>query len=151
MEWVTISFTRGSSQPRDQTHISCIGRQILYHWATREAPHKQVSQSIIKKRPSASIRMFVWEFSDKAPVQYRADRAPSVKDKEVGLGVRGLAVRWSQVCKVECSLGALEYELWRKAVGDGTTAVVLDGGWRDREKGKRFYYPRDFLQCLETF
>ena len=32
--------TRGeSSRPRDQTHISCIGRQILYHWATREALH----------------------------------------------------------------------------------------------------------------
>ena len=26
------------SSARDQTHISCIGRQILYHWATREAP-----------------------------------------------------------------------------------------------------------------
>ena len=23
-EWVTISFSRGSSQPRDQTHISCM-------------------------------------------------------------------------------------------------------------------------------
>ena len=28
----------GSSWTRDQTSISCIGRQILYHWATREAP-----------------------------------------------------------------------------------------------------------------
>ena len=28
---------RGSSQPRDQTCISCTGRWILYHWATREA------------------------------------------------------------------------------------------------------------------
>ena len=28
----------GSSQTRDPTHVSCIGRQILYHWATREAP-----------------------------------------------------------------------------------------------------------------
>ena len=28
------SFSRGSSWPRDQTHISYIGRQILYHWAT---------------------------------------------------------------------------------------------------------------------
>ena len=35
--WVAISFSRGSSQPRDQTCISCIGRQVLYHWATREA------------------------------------------------------------------------------------------------------------------
>ena len=37
LEWVAISFFTGSSQPRDQTHISCIGRQILYRWATREA------------------------------------------------------------------------------------------------------------------
>ena len=29
--WVAISSSRGSSQPRDRTHISCIGRQILYH------------------------------------------------------------------------------------------------------------------------
>ena len=34
LEWVAISFSRGSSQARDQTCvscISCIGRQILYH------------------------------------------------------------------------------------------------------------------------
>ena len=37
LEWVAIPSSRGSSQPRDQTHISCIGRQVLYHWATREA------------------------------------------------------------------------------------------------------------------
>ena len=33
--WFAISFSRGSSQPRDQTHVSCIycvGRQILYQW-----------------------------------------------------------------------------------------------------------------------
>ena len=28
----------GSSQIRDWTHVSCIGRWILCHWATREAP-----------------------------------------------------------------------------------------------------------------
>ena len=31
LEWVAISSSRGSSQPRDQTHISCISRRILYH------------------------------------------------------------------------------------------------------------------------
>ena len=34
---VAISFSKGSSEPRDKNHISCIGRQILYHWVTREA------------------------------------------------------------------------------------------------------------------
>ena len=36
LEWAAISFSRGPSQPRDQTCISHIGRQILYHgpgWA----------------------------------------------------------------------------------------------------------------------
>ena len=40
LEWVAISYSRGSSQPRDQTHISrvsCIVRWVLYHWATWEA------------------------------------------------------------------------------------------------------------------
>ena len=31
LEWVDISFSKGSSQPRDRTHISCTGRWILYH------------------------------------------------------------------------------------------------------------------------
>ena len=34
--WVAISFSRGSSQPMHRTWVSCIGRWILYHWATRE-------------------------------------------------------------------------------------------------------------------
>ena len=37
LAWVAISFSRGFSWPRDQTHVSYIGRQILYHWATRGA------------------------------------------------------------------------------------------------------------------
>ena len=38
LEWAFISFSRGSSQPRDRTCVSCIGRQILYHSATSETP-----------------------------------------------------------------------------------------------------------------
>ena len=44
LEWVAISYSRGSSRPRDWTRVSCtVGslldcRQILYYWATREAP-----------------------------------------------------------------------------------------------------------------
>ena len=32
LESVAVSFSRGSSWHRDQTHVSCIGRWILYHW-----------------------------------------------------------------------------------------------------------------------
>ena len=31
LEWVDTFFFRESSWTRDQTYISCIGRQILYH------------------------------------------------------------------------------------------------------------------------
>ena len=36
LEWVAISFSRGSSWPRNRTHVSWIGKWILYQWATRE-------------------------------------------------------------------------------------------------------------------
>ena len=49
LEWVAISFSRGSSWPKDLTCISCIGRQILYHWATREA--LLLTFSILNSRP----------------------------------------------------------------------------------------------------
>ena len=37
LEWVAISFSRGSSQPRDQTRVSCIAGRRFSLWATREA------------------------------------------------------------------------------------------------------------------
>ena len=48
LEWVAISFFRGSSRPRDQNHVFCVsssGRQILYHWATWE------TQKALNSRP----------------------------------------------------------------------------------------------------
>ena len=37
-DWVAISSSKESSQPSNQTRVSCNGRQILYHWTTREDP-----------------------------------------------------------------------------------------------------------------
>ena len=37
LEWVVISFSRGSSWPRDGSCVSCISRQILFHWTNWEA------------------------------------------------------------------------------------------------------------------
>ena len=36
LERFAMPSSRGPSQPKDQTHVSCIGRQVLYHWATWE-------------------------------------------------------------------------------------------------------------------
>ena len=36
LEWVAFPFSRGSSQPRDQTRVSCIAGRFFTSWATRE-------------------------------------------------------------------------------------------------------------------
>ena len=36
LEWIAISFSRGSSQPRDQTQVSHIAGRCFNLWATRE-------------------------------------------------------------------------------------------------------------------
>ena len=37
LEWVAISFSRGSSQPMDRTWVSCITGRFFTSWATKEA------------------------------------------------------------------------------------------------------------------
>ena len=40
LEWIAIFYSKGSSWPSNRTQVSCIfcvGRQILYHCATRKA------------------------------------------------------------------------------------------------------------------
>ena len=43
LEWVAMTSSRGSSQPRDQTPVSCIISGAFFTiWATREAPSSHV-------------------------------------------------------------------------------------------------------------
>ena len=38
LEWVAMPSSRGSSWPKDRSHVSCVscsGRQVLYHWVLR--------------------------------------------------------------------------------------------------------------------
>ena len=37
LEWAAIPFSRGSSQPRNQTQVSCIAGRFFTIWATKEA------------------------------------------------------------------------------------------------------------------
>ena len=47
LEWVIIPFSKESSRPGDWTLLSCIGRQILYYWATWEAVSDFGKQKIL--------------------------------------------------------------------------------------------------------
>ena len=54
LQWIAISYSRGSSWPRGQTCvfcISCLGRWILYHSTTWEAPILHLS---FAKRPRST-------------------------------------------------------------------------------------------------
>ena len=49
LEWVAISFSRGSSLSRDQIRVSCVFctvGQVLYYWATWEALREQYRGSL---------------------------------------------------------------------------------------------------------
>ena len=58
LEWVAISFSRGSSQPRDWTWVSCIAGRFFTNWTTREAPSYIVMESnlTLSFSPSYSAR-----------------------------------------------------------------------------------------------
>ena len=40
LEWVAVPFSRGSSQPRDRSHVSWMAGGFFTNWATREAQVK---------------------------------------------------------------------------------------------------------------
>ena len=63
LEWVAISSSRGSFQPRDWIHVSCIsctGRWTLYHWATWEALNWKLSQTNSGRTANGPSEMKVW-------------------------------------------------------------------------------------------
>ena len=69
LEWVAISFSRGSSQPRDGTWVSHIAGRCFTIWATREASrHVQISKSKSKGRIFYSIFL-----SDRTPITGSGD------------------------------------------------------------------------------
>ena len=77
LESVAISYSRGSSQPRDRTCISCIsciGRQILYHCATWEAPYYPLYVRVLNR--FSPVRLFAtpWTVAHQAPLSMEFSR-----------------------------------------------------------------------------
>ena len=77
LEWVAMPSSRGSSRLRDQTHDSCIGRRILYHWATWKAPCVNIPlwlQTCNYKRHIKSLSPEIsWKFSEMESVRQRTN------------------------------------------------------------------------------
>ena len=60
-EWVAMPFSRGSSWPRDQTHVSyvsCTGRQVLYHQHHSQIPDvraRKISRMQMTTLPETAV------------------------------------------------------------------------------------------------
>ena len=90
LEWVAISSSRGSSWPRDQT---CIGRWILYHCVTWEAPilHFILAKRLRSDQPRhflnciifmslvLSLWVLVWNNTDISHRHYTRWKKPDTK------------------------------------------------------------------------
>ena len=48
LEWVAISFSRGSPWPKDQTQVSCIAGRFFITWAIPEEKVQKSDQGDIK-------------------------------------------------------------------------------------------------------
>ena len=63
LEWVAISFSRGSSWPRDRIWVSCTAGRCFTIWATREAPLSPPSELRFVLQYPASPVLHLWRYS----------------------------------------------------------------------------------------
>ena len=79
LEWVAMPSSRGFSQPRDQTHISCVsclGRQILYHcsiwWQMSSLPLSVTWEALQETSGSCNSKILLNGYQRNAGPPYRA-------------------------------------------------------------------------------
>ena len=61
LEWVAISFSRGSSWPRDQTRVSFIEGIFFIDWASREPPNLLVCRKYEVLKNQEKLHILCWE------------------------------------------------------------------------------------------
>ena len=91
LEWVAIPFSRGSSQPRDRTQVSCIAGGFFTSWATREA------QECSDYTQLHSSNMLVLKFLQARLQQYVNQELPAVQarfGKGRGTGNQTANISW---------------------------------------------------------
>ena len=117
LEWVSIPFSRGSSQPRDQTWVSCIAGRFFMVWATRVAAKSLQScpslcDPIDRSPPGFSIpgilqaRTLEW-----VAISFSNAWKWKVKGKSLS-GIRLLATPWTAACQAPPSMGFSRQEYW---------------------------------------
>ena len=59
LAWVAISYSRGSSQPRDRTQVSCLAGRFSTNWPTREAQIYILSAINLKDKQKIIVFVFL--------------------------------------------------------------------------------------------
>ena len=101
LEWVAISFSRVSCQSGDRTRVSCTGRWILHHWATREA--RTLNTSVLLLFLHFSICSII---EDQMPINIKIVNEVSIVDTMslVSFVNGGTCYLWTWCCWLWISL-----------------------------------------------
>ena len=108
-EWVAISSSRGSSQPRDWTCVSCvsyIGTWILYHWAACETWCSTPLTLVISRLIETPFVLIsgLWHGGS-------LHRAPNPLEISWVIGTSFVLMRWLLVALFHSWVGASHHEV----------------------------------------
>ena len=93
LEWIAIPFSRGSSQLRDGTHVSCIAGGFFYHWSTWEAQvfvttvntsYSSFSESRLKSKRRRWFQFWINSTGIKSPHIKRSEKENKNAKKKHG-------------------------------------------------------------------
>ena len=117
LEWVAISFSRGSSQNRDQTHVSITAGRFFTVSATREVQICPVTGQLVLStwRPIWAVKVF-------AKIKIQGNQQSSEKQKtknlftevraQLLLVISNSLVGWTVACQAPLSMGFSRKEYW---------------------------------------
>ena len=98
LEWVAMTFSRGSSQPRNQTRVSCIAGRFFPIWATRDNSIWKRSELNIKKNWNQNTYWTFCKFNyhilQPTPGSGSSIAAQSPGNGQMIISQRNLTVAW---------------------------------------------------------
>ena len=122
LEWVAISFSRGSSRPRDQTQVSHIPGRRFNLWATREAQENWATTLVWVQRGPGTLSWSIHTFPTMTrrgsylTLSFPSNHSPSLIKKLVLLWqVTIYSPSVPKICKTPCNNNS---KLW-----DGTECL----------------------------
>ena len=90
LEWAAISFSRGPSQPRDRTRVSCIADRRFSFWATRE---ERWTTKKAERRRIDAFELWCWRRLLRVPWTARRSNQSILKEINPGCSLEGLMLK----------------------------------------------------------